>query len=128
MSSIVLGYDLIGCNGEIPNCLPTNFFETIRVGSDWKFDESGKYWMSKHDFSWPVYNSGYFDHLDVVKQNIFDIVKNRKQNKGSKWFYPIEPFGDLYGLFGQKDYTENPLYENISKIALNEIKKQSKKW
>ena len=122
MENLVFGYDIITCNGEMPNCFPTKFFETIRVGADWKFKDSGKYWMDKHNFSWPLYNSGYFENIGLTKKSISDICNDRVIRQLTyKWFYPIEPFGDLYSLFGKKDFIDGPLYENISQKALDEI-------
>lgn len=117
-TKLIFGYDVVTYNGEIPNLLNPKFLSTIHSASDFDFRYSGEGFKKRWNEEWPVYNSGFWNPY-IVKKSVYDIVN---YNSNQKWFYPIEPFGNLEKFFGNDKFYNSFLLENISSVALNEIK------
>ena len=118
-SDIVFGYDILTYNGEMPNCLDPKFLPSIYQGSDFDYSNSLEFIKKRWNVEWALYNSSYYD-IWVEKKSIFHIKNDRKNGKNYRWFYPIEPFGNLEQFFGVNSDFKFAL-DLISKAALKEI-------
>lgn len=143
MKKLLVGYDVLTYNGEMPNCLDSKYLETIHKGRDFVFKFSGEAFQKTWGYPWPVYNGGFWDPY-IEKKSIYDIIHNHPNDK---WFYLVEPFGNLQVFFGEitpadlhdayglspsglsgiedrpvkNSTTPHFLLENISSVALKEI-------
>jgi hypothetical protein len=115
---IIFGYDIITYNGEIPNCLHPKFLNTIYEASDFDYSMSGEHFQKRWNIGWPIYNSNFWNQY-VEKKSVYDIVNNHKTKT---WFYPVEPFGSIQSFFGNHSTFKELMLNQISKVALNEIK------
>lgn len=118
MNKILLGYDVMTYNGEIPNCLDSKFLSTIHQSSDFDFRFSGEGFKKRWNQDWPLYNSGFWDNRSI-KKSVYEIVK---YHENEKWFYMIEPFGNIHAFFGEHSFYNKLVLENISSVALEQIK------
>ena len=115
---ITFGYDVVTYNGEIPNCLHPKFLNTIYNASDFDYSYSGGGFRKDWDNDWVIYNSNFWnDYVD--KKSIYEIVKYHAKEK---WFYLVEPFGNLQKFFGNETFYNDFILNNISSVALKEIK------
>lgn len=115
---IIFGYDVLTYNGEIPNCLHPKFLNTIYEASDFDYSMSGEHFQKRWNIGWPIYNSNFWNEY-VEKKSVYDIVNNYKNKT---WFYPVEPFGSIESFFGNNNTFKELMLNQISKVALNEIK------
>lgn len=118
MDKILLGFDVVTYNGEIPNCLDHKFLSTIHQASDFDYRFSGEGFKKRWNEDWAIYNSGFWDNHSI-KKSVYEIVK---YHPNEKWFYMIEPFGNIEQFFGNHNFYNKLILENISSVALNEIK------
>lgn len=103
-------------NGEIPNCLHPKYLESIFSASDFDFKNSGEGFKKYWGYDWPLYNCGVWDFM-ADKKSVHEIVKYQPNEK---WFYLVEPFGNIETFFGG-NVQRKILLENISSVALKEI-------
>jgi hypothetical protein len=115
---IILGYDVLTYNGEIPNCLPPKFLPTIHSASDFDYSNSGEGYQKRWNRHWFLYNSNFWNE-NAIKKSVFQIVKYKPD---MKWFYLIEPFASLENFFGNDEFYNEFALNNISKVALDSIK------
>jgi hypothetical protein len=121
---IILGYDVITYNGVMPNCLNPKFLNTIYNASDFNYQNSGEFFSKRWDCNWVIYNSDFYDKVSNCV-SLFSIKKDRDNNIKYKWFYPIEPFGNLDDFFGKHPIHTEFVLNYMSKTAINEIKNGS---
>ena len=117
-NKLLLGYDVMTYNGEIPNCLDHKFLSTIYSASDFDFRFSGEGFKQRWNEDWPLYNSGFWDNYSN-KKSINEIIKYQPNDK---WFYMIEPYGNIRAFFGDHPFYNKLVLENISSAALEQIK------
>ena len=115
---ILFGYDVITYNGEIPNCLHPKFLNTIHNVSDFDYAFCGEGYRKRWNNDWVVYNSNFWNEY-VDKKSVYEIIKF---HPNEKWFYVIEPFGNLEKFFGNEVFYNEFLLNNISSVALEQIK------
>ena len=118
MNKLLLGFDVMAYNGEMPNCLDPKFLSTIHQASDFDYRFSGEGFKKRWNEDWSIYNSGFWDNHSI-KKSIYEIIK---YHPNEKWFYMIEPFGNIEAFFGNHPFYNKLSLENISSVALNEIK------
>jgi hypothetical protein len=120
---IILGYDVVTSNGELPNGLNPKYFNTIYESSKFKFRDSEEYFSGKWNHHWPVFIGNHYDQI-TKRRSIYDIINDRKEGRPYNWYYLIEPYAGLDVFFGehpnQKDFVLNFISEN----AINEIVNQ----
>ena len=114
----ILGYDVMTYNGEIPNCLHPKFLPTIHSASDFDYSMCGEGYQQRWNKHWFLYNSNFFNDF-AIKKSVYDIVN---YHADEKWFYIIEPFASLENFFGNDDFYNEFAMNNISKVALENIK------
>lgn len=114
---LLFGFDVMTYNGEIPNCLDPKFLSTIHIASDFDYRFSGEGFKKRWNEDWAIYNSGFWDQYSN-KKSIYEIVK---YYPNKKWFYIVEPFGNIEQFFGNHNFYNKLILENISSVALNEI-------
>ena len=88
MNKLLLGFDVMAYNGEMPNCLDPKFLSTIHQASDFDYRFSGEGFKKRWNEDWSIYNSGFWDNHSI-KKSIYEIIK---YHPNEKWFYMIEPF------------------------------------
>lgn len=120
MKKLLVGFDVITYNGEIPNCLDSKYLETVHKGADFCFKYSGEVFQKQWKYPWPVYNGGSWDAY-IEKKSVYDIIHN---HINEKWFYLVEPFCNIDFFFGGNPDNKF-LLENISSVALEQIQKGS---
>jgi hypothetical protein len=118
MNKLLLGFDIVTYNGEQPNCLDPKFLSTIHQSSDFDYRFSGEGFKKRWNQDWPIYNSGFWDNHSI-KKSVYEIIK---YHSNEKWFYMVEPFGNIESFFGNHSFYNKLILENISSVALNEIK------
>ena len=116
MKKLLVGYDVMTYNGEIPNCLDSKFLESLHKNSNFDFKNSGDKFSKTWGHHWTLYNSGFWDNF-VDKKSVYEILKNHPKDR---WFYLVEPFGNLEIFFGNNNQ-QKLLLENIPDIVLKEI-------
>ncbi len=117
---LIFGYDVMTYNGEQPNCLHPKFLATIHKASDFYFSNSLEFYSKRWNTHWALYNSNmYNDYAD--KKSVFQIINDRKKGINYDWFYPVEPFASLENFFGNDQFYNEFLLNNIPKPTLNEI-------
>jgi hypothetical protein len=117
---LIFGYDVMTYNGEQPNCLNPKFLSTIHKASDFYFSDSLEFYTKRWNNHWVLYNSNMYNS-HVEKKSIWEIIKDRKNNKIYDWFYLIEPFASLENFFGNHTFYNEFCLNNIPKPTLNEI-------
>jgi hypothetical protein len=117
---ITLGYDIMTYNGEQPNCLNPKFLNTIYKASDFYFSNSLEFFAKRWNNHWALYNTNMFNNY-AHKKSIYQIKEDRKDNINYEWFYIIEPFASLENFFGNDQFYNEFVLNNISKVALDEI-------
>lgn len=122
-NKLVFGYDIMTFNGPIPNGLPFNMLSTIYEASEFDYSQSGQYFCDKHGFHWPVHNHGFYEYdKNYSKKTIYQIIEERElYNNNQKWFYILEPFGNIDTFFAKDGFLNKMIIENIPKKTLNEI-------
>ena len=116
MKKLLLGYDVMTYNGEMPNCLEPKYLESIYNATDFDFKNSGEGFKKAWGVDWPLYNGGFWDNV-AEKKSIYEILQ---YHRNEKWFYMVEPFGNVETFFGNNSQ-QKLLLENISSVALKEI-------
>lgn len=115
---VLFGYDIMTYNGEQPNCLNPKFLPTIHKASNFDYAYSGKGFRDEHNCDWHIYNSNFWnDYAD--KKSVYEIIK---YHSDKKWFYIVEPFASLDHFFGNEFTDYEIILNNISSVALEEIK------
>ena len=117
---IVIGYDVMTYNGEIPNCLNHKFLNTIYKASDFYFSNSLEFYAKRWNNAWVLYNSNMYNNY-AKKKSIYQIKQDRHNNINYDWFYIIEPFASLENFFGNGPFYNEFCLENMSTVALDEI-------
>jgi hypothetical protein len=118
MNKVLFGYDVMTYNGEIPNCLDPKFLSTIHQASDFDYRFSGEGYMKRWHNDWSLYNSNFWNEY-CEKKSIYEIMN---YHKDKNWYYIVEPFGSLDSFFGNHNFYNEFMLNNISNVALNEIK------
>jgi hypothetical protein len=118
--NLIFGYDVMTYNGEQPNCLHPKFLSTIHKASDFYFSHSLEFYQKRWNTHWVLYNSNMYNDY-AEKKSIFEIINDRKSGKKYDWFYPIEPFASLENFFGNDQFYNEFLLNNIPKPTLDEI-------
>ena len=117
---IILGYDVVTSNGELPNGLNPKYFNTIYESSKFRFRDSEEYFRGKWEVHWPVFIGNHYDQI-TKRKSIYDIINDRKEGIPYNWYYLIEPYAGLDVFFGnhpnQKDFVLNFISDN----AIDEI-------
>ena len=117
---IILGYDVVTSNGELPNGLNPKYFNTIYESSKFRFRDSEEYFRGKWGVHWPVFIGNHYDQI-TKRKSIYDIINDRKEGIPYNWYYLIEPYAGLDVFFGnhpnQKDFVLNFISDN----AIDEI-------
>lgn len=116
MKKLLLGYDVMTYNGEMPNCLEPKYLESIYNATDFDFKNSGEGFKQAWGVDWPLYNGGFWDNV-AEKKSIYEILQH---HRNEQWFYMVEPFGNVETFFGNNPQ-QKLLLENISSVALKEI-------
>ncbi len=117
---ITLGYDVMTYNGEQPNCMNPKFLSTIHSASDFYFSDSLEHFAKRWNNNWALYNSNMYNNF-AEKKSIYQIKEDRKNKINYNWFYIVEPFASLENFFGNDQFYNEFVLNNISKIALDEI-------
>ncbi len=120
MKDIILGYDVMTYNGEIPNCLDHKFLFTIYKASDFYFANSLKYFTERWNNHWPLYVSNMYNDFGI-KKSIYEIIEDRKRGNNYEWFYIVEPFASLENFFGNDKFYNTFALELMSPLAIKEI-------
>lgn len=115
---MILGYDVMTYNGEIPNCLHPKFLNTVHAASDFDYSMCGEVYQKRWNHHWFLYNSNFWEHFSV-KKSVYEIVKYQPD---VKWFYIVEPFASLENFFGNHEFYNEFALNNMSKVALDSIK------
>jgi hypothetical protein len=115
---LLFGFDVMTYNGEIPNCLNSKFLSTIHSVSDFDYRFSGEGFKKRWNEDWVIYNSGFWDPY-CEKKSVYEIINYHPHKK---WFYIVEPFGNIQQFFGNHKFYNKLILENISSIALEQIK------
>ena len=118
---MVFGYDVITYNGEMPNCLPPKFLNTIHNASDFDYPMSGEGYQKRWNHHWFLSNSNFWNEF-AIKKSVYEIVNYEPD---IRWFYIIEPFASLENFFGNDDFYNEFALNNISKVALESIKNRN---
>lgn len=118
---IIFGYDIITYNGPLPNCLNPKFIPTIYEGSNFEYNKSHYFFNEKWGVDYCVFNSNDYNKISI-KKSIYDIINDRINGNGYKWFYIIEPHSGLDLFFGKHKLHNEFVLNFISDKALNEIK------
>ena len=119
-NKLVLGYDIMTYNGEQPNCMNPKFLSTIYTASDFYFSDSLEHFAKRWNHNWVLYNSNMYNNF-AEKKSIYQIKEDRKNKINYGWFYIVEPFASLENFFGNDQFYDEFVLNNISKIALDEI-------
>lgn len=117
---LIFGYDVMTYNGEQPNCLHPKFLTTIHKASDFYYSNSLEFYKKRWNIHWVLYNSNMYNEY-AEKKSVFQIINDRKKGINYKWFYPVEPFASLENFFGNAQFYNEFLLNNIPKPTLNEI-------
>ena len=112
---LVLGYDVMTYSGEQPNCMNPKFLSTIHSASDFYFSDSLEHFAKRWNNNWALYNSNMYNDY-AEKKSIFQIINDRKSGKKYDWFYPVEPFASLENFFGNDQFYNEFLLNNIQKM------------
>lgn len=115
---LLFGFDVMTYNGEIPNCLNSKFLSTIHAASDFDYRFSGEVFKKRWNEDWAIYNSGFWDSY-CEKKSVYEIVK---YHSDKKWFYIVEPYGNIQQFFGNHKFYNKLILENISSVTLEQIK------
>jgi hypothetical protein len=118
--NLIFGYDVMTYNGEQPNCMHPKFLSTIHKASDFYFSYSLEFYSKRWNTHWALYNSNMYNDY-AEKKSIFEIINDRKAGKKYDWFYPVEPFASLENFFGNDQFYNEFLLNNIPAPTLNEI-------
>jgi hypothetical protein len=117
---IILGYDVVTSNGELPNGLNPKYFNTIYESSKFRFRDSEEYFRGKWGVHWPVFIGNHYDQI-TKRKSIYNIINDRKEGTPYNWYYLVEPYAGLDVFFGnhpnQKDFVLNFISDN----AIDEI-------
>jgi hypothetical protein len=119
-NKLILGYDIMTYNGEQPNCMNPKFLSTIHSASDFYFSDSLEHFAKRWNNNWALYNSNMYNNF-AEKKSIYQIKEDRKNKINYNWFYIVEPFASLENFFGNDQFYNEFVLNNISKIALDEI-------
>jgi hypothetical protein len=119
-NKLVLGYDIMTYNGEQPNCMNPKFLSTIHSASDFYFSDSLEHFAKRWNNNWALYNSNMYNNF-AEKKSTYQIKEDRKNKINYNWFYIVEPFASLENFFGNDQFYNEFVLNNISKIALDEI-------
>jgi len=117
---ITLGYDVMTYNGEQPNCLNPKFLNTIYNASDFYYSDSLEFFAKRWNNNWALYNSNMYNNF-AEKKSIYQIKEDRKNGIKYDWFYIVEAFASLENFFGNDQFHNEFVLNNISKVALDEI-------
>jgi hypothetical protein len=115
---LILGYDVVTYNGELPNCLHPKFYNTIHSASDFDYPMSGEGYQKRWNRHWFLSNSNFWNEF-AIKKSVYEIVNHEPD---VRWFYIIEPFASLESFFGNDDFYNEFAMNNISKVAIESIK------
>jgi hypothetical protein len=118
---IIFGYDVLTYNGPIPNCLNPKFLNTIYTASDFYYQNSGEFFSKRWNCDWVIYNSDFHDKITKTV-SLHNIKKDKEDGNFYKWFYPIEPFGNLDHFFGNHHIHNSCVLSFMSKNAIDLIK------
>lgn len=120
LPKIILGYDVVTSEGELPNCLNPKYINTIYESSKFKFNDSIKYFNKNWGFDCPVFIGNHYDQI-TKRKSIYDIINDRKDGNPYNWYYLIEPYGGLDIFFGDHLTQKEFVLDFISDNAINEI-------
>lgn len=115
---MIFGYDVMTYNGEMPNCLPTKFLNTIHSASDFDYPMCGEGYQKRWNRHWFLCNSNFWEHFSI-KKSVYEIVN---YTPNDEWFYIVEPFASLENFFGNDEFYNEFALNNMSKVALESIK------
>jgi hypothetical protein len=118
--NLILGYDIVTYNGELPNCLDPKFLPTVYEGGKFDFSKIRTIFNERYKCDSCVFNDGTFDNLSE-KKSLHEILKDKKNGLRYKWFYLIEPHSGLDLFFGLHKIHNTFAMEFMSEIAINEI-------